>query len=121
MKLDDVLLQLEKLGNLQVKKTKARFAINPSNSYGIFLKDLKGLANEIGHNDELALQLFDTGIYEARLLCSKLYDRSHLTDELMEHWVGGFDNWEICDTFCMGLFGKSTLAVAKALQWSAYE
>jgi 3-methyladenine DNA glycosylase AlkD len=121
MKLNDVLLQLEKLGDPEVKKTKERFAINPKKSYGIFLKDLKAFAKQIGPNDDLALQLFDTGIYEAMILCSKMYNRDNITDQLMEKWIKMFDNWEICDTFCMGLFGKSAFAVAKALEWSGYE
>jgi 3-methyladenine DNA glycosylase AlkD len=121
MKLNDVLSQLEKLGDPEVKRTKERFKINPNNSYGIFLKDIESLAKFIGPNDELALQLFDSGIYEARLLCSKLYNRDQLSNQLMEKWIAVFDNWEICDTFCMGLFGKSRFAVSKALEWSAYE
>jgi 3-methyladenine DNA glycosylase AlkD len=84
MKLNDVLLQLEKLGDPEVKKTKERFAINPKKSYGIFLKDLKAFAKQIGPNDDLALQLFDTGIYEAMILCSKMYNRDNMTDQLME-------------------------------------
>lgn len=116
----DILHQLEQLGNPEVKRTKERFAIHPKNSYGIFLRDIEILAKKIGPNDDLALELFDTGIYEARLLCSKIYNRDHLTNQLMEKWVDVFDNWEICDTFCMGLFGKSQFAVAKGLEWSAY-
>lgn len=120
MKINEVLYQIEKLGKPEVKRTKERFAIHPKNSYGIFLKDLEIIAKRIGPNDDLAVELFNTGIYEARLLCSKLYNRDHLTSQLMDKWVKTFDSWEICDTFCMGLFGKSSLAVAKALEWSAY-
>jgi 3-methyladenine DNA glycosylase AlkD len=38
----------------------------------------------------------------------------------MEKWVKTFDNWEICDTFCMGFFGVSPLALKKAFQWVEY-
>ena len=104
-----------------MKQTKARFAITAEHSHGIFLKDLEALAKRIGKNDELALALFGSGIYEAKLLTSMLFNPHNLTDELMETWVSAFVNWEICDTFCMGFFGKSQYAVAKALKWSAYE
>lgn len=121
MQLNDVLAALEKMGSPEVKQTKARFAITADHSHGIFLKDLKLLAKQIGMNDKLALQLFDSGIYEARLLCSNIYNPAHLTEALMEKWVATFENWEICDTYCMGFFGVTPFAVSKALQWTTYE
>jgi 3-methyladenine DNA glycosylase AlkD len=121
MELSEVLQELEKLADPEVKKIKERFGITAENSYGIFLKDLKALAKRIGPNDDLALQLFDSGIYEGKLLCSDLYNPRNLTDQLMEKWVTAFENWEICDTFCMGFFGRSNLVLPKALQWVEYE
>jgi hypothetical protein len=96
----EVLTELEKLGSPEVKQIKAGFAITAENSHGIFLKDIKALAKRIGKNDALALERFDTGIYEARLLCSKLYNPRNMTEALMEKWSATFENWEICDTFC---------------------
>ena len=79
------------------------------------------IAKEIGQNNELALQLFDSGIYEGRLLCSKIFRPKDVTEPLMEKWVKTFENWEICDSFCMGLFSKSKFALAKILEWSERE
>jgi 3-methyladenine DNA glycosylase AlkD len=118
MELDEVLRELSELGDPDVKKVKARFAITADNSYGIFLKDLDALAKKIGKNDDLALRLFDTGIYEARLLTSRLFHPKNLTEALMEKWVATFENWEICDSFCMGFMGKSRFALPKALEWA---
>ncbi len=118
MDLKEILSELKKLGNPKVKKTKENFAIAVKNSYGIFLKDLNVLAKKIGKNDKLAIQLFDSGVYEARLLTSMLFNPKNLTEALMEKWVKVFDNWEICDTFCMNIFGKSSFAVKKAFEWS---
>jgi len=36
----------------------------------------------------------------------------------MEKWVKTFENWEICDSFCMGLFAKSKFAVTKIMEWT---
>ena len=76
------------------------------------------IAKEIGKNNELALQLFDSGIYEGRLLCSKIFKPKDITEPLMEKWVKTFENREICDSFCMGLFAKSRFAVPKILEWT---
>ena len=98
-----------------------KFGIISNNSLGIYHKDLKVIAKEIGTDNQLALQLFESGIYEARLLCSKLFNPKDVTEELMDKWVKTFENWEICDSFCMGLFSKSNFALAKILEWSQRE
>lgn len=98
-----------------------KFGIISNNSLGIYHKDLKIIAKEIGKNNDLALQLFDSGIYEARLLCSKMFNPKDVTEVLMEKWIKTFENWEVCDSFCMGLFSKSEFAVAKILEWSKRE
>ena len=95
-----------------------KFGIVSNNALGIYHKDLKIIAKEIGLNNELALQLFDSGIYEGRLLCSKMFKPKDITEELMEKWVKTFENWEICDSFSMGLFAKSEFALTKILEWT---
>ncbi len=98
-----------------------KYNIVAHNALGVYQKDLKEIAKKIGYNNALAIQLFDSGIYEARILCSKLFNPKNLTKELMEKWVQTFENWEICDSFCMGLFAKSEHAYEKALEWSHRE
>ena len=98
-----------------------KFGVVSNNSLGIYHKELKMIAKEIGQDNELALQLFDSGIYEGRLLCSKLFNAQDVTEQLMEKWVKTFENWEICDSFSMGLFSKSKYAVTKIKEWSKRE
>ena len=95
-----------------------KFGIVSNNSLGIYHKDLKLIAKDIGNDNKLALQLFDSGIYEARLLCSKIFKPKDITEELMDKWVITFENWEVCDSFSMGLFAKSEFALAKILEWT---
>lgn len=122
MTLEDILNKLHKLSNPQkVIFKENKFGIFSNNSLGIYHKDLKELAKEIGKNNLIALQLFDTGIYEARILCSKIYNPNDITQELMQKWVNTFENWEICDSFCMGFFAKSKYALQKTEEWSTNE
>ncbi len=95
-----------------------KFGVISNNSLGIYHKELKMIAKEIGQNNELALQLFDSGIYEGRLLCSKMFKPKDVTEQLMEKWVKTFENWEICDSFSMGLFAKSKFALTKIVAWT---
>ena len=122
MILEDVVKKLEGLANPEKVRLKSeKFGINADHSLGIYHKDLKLIAKELGHDNELAIALFDTGIYEARILCSKMYKPSDVTEELMEKWVKTFENWEICDSFCMGLFSKRAFARKKVFEWSLRE
>ncbi len=98
-----------------------KFGIISNNSLGIYHKELKMIAKEIGQDNELALQLFDSGIYEGRLLCSKMFKPKDVTEQLMEKWVKTFENWEICDSFSMGLFSKSKFARTKIVEWTERE
>ena len=119
---EDVIKKLKDLQNLdKVKLKREKFAIVAQNSLGIYHQDLKIIAKELGHNNDLALQLFDSGIYEARILCSKMFKPADITEELMERWVQTFENWEICDSFCMGLFAKSAFARQKIGEWTLRE
>ena len=104
---------------IEIKEKK--FGIISINPLGIYHKDLKALAKKLPQDDDLAIELFESNIYEARLLCSKMFNIENLTEELMDHWCRTFENWEICDSFCMGLFAKSKYAVKKAIEWSARE
>ena len=119
MNLAQVIERLEALGNpekIVIKEKK--FGITARNSLGIYHKDLKQIAKETGKDNQLALDLYDTGIYEARLLCSKIYDPECISEEQMDKWAAEFENWEICDSFCMGFFTKSKHALSKASEWS---
>ena len=119
MNVQQVVKRLEALAEPEkIILKEQRFGIKTNNSLGIYHKDLKEIAKEIGRDNQLAIELFDTGIYEAQILCSKIYDPDSISIEQMEHWVATFENWEICDSFCMGFFAKSHHALAKAMQWS---
>jgi 3-methyladenine DNA glycosylase AlkD len=122
MTFKQIISELKKLGDKdKVILKEKKFGIIANNSLGIYHNDLKELAKQIDKDNQLAIKLFDSGIYEARVLCSKLYNINDLTENLMEKWVTTFENWGICDTFCMGLFAKSKFAISKAIEWTDRE
>lgn len=123
MNLKQAVEALQKLGDPQVAERKAkRFGITQSaQTLGIYQKDLNTLAKKIGKDSSLGLALFETGIYEARILCSKIYRPKDLTEELMEDWVQTFDNWEICDSFSMKFFTSSPYVDQKIAAWTQRE
>jgi len=71
----------------------ARFGINPENTYGISIPNLRKLAKEIGKDHVLAQELWSSGIHEAQILASMIDDPKMVTEEQMENWVKDFDSW----------------------------
>lgn len=119
MNLQETLDRLRSISDPEVVAIKqSRFGIIANQAWGIYQKDLDSLAKEIGQDNQLAFELFETGIYEAKLLCSKICDPTTITSNQMNRWVATFENWEICDSFCMGCFTKTHEALNNAFAWT---
>jgi 3-methyladenine DNA glycosylase AlkD len=83
----------------------ARFGIKSTlNILGVPSKHIYSLAKNIGTNHELALELWRTGILEARILGAFIADPKLITKSVMNNWVHDFDNWAVCDCACMHCF-----------------
>ena len=84
---------------------------------GISSKFLFTLARNIGPNHELALELWNTRVYEARLLAALVADPKQMTKRTMGLWARDFDNWAICDGVCMHCFRDTPYAHELARRW----
>ena len=115
----EVLAELKKFDNPANVKGMARFGITSTNTLGVSIPTLRGLAKPYRLDHALALDLWESGIHEARILAAFVDDPDQLTESQMEEWVKDFDSWDVCDQVCSGLFDKIPLAHKKAIQWSA--
>jgi 3-methyladenine DNA glycosylase AlkD len=97
----------------------ARYAIRSNHAYGVAMKDIKALGKTLGPNQELASALWDTGVYEARMLASFVGDPAELSSAQMDRWCKDFDNWAFCDAMSFNLFDRTPHAWAKVKQWSS--
>jgi len=99
-----------------------RFGISTcQEALGIPAPVLQKIAREIGRDHALALELWKSGVHEARCVAALIDDPKLVTGEQMERWVRDFDNWAVCDNCCGRLFDKTQLAYRKALEWSRRE
>ncbi len=117
-KLDEILRGLKSLGNPKAVEGMAKFGINPRNTYGVSIPDLRKLAKEIGKNHTLAQGLWQSGIHEARILASMVDEPKSVNEKQMDKWVRDFDSWDVCDQVCMNLFEDTPFAYRKASAWS---
>lgn len=115
---EQILDRLKELSDPEAVEGMARFGINPENTFGVSIPNLRKLAKKIGRNHELAQQLWSSGFHEARILASMIDDPEEVTEEQMESWVKEFDSWDVCDQCCMNLFDETQFAYQKAFEWS---
>jgi len=80
----------------------ARYAIPSDNALGVSVANIRVLGKRLGRNHELAGALWDTGVYEARMLTSFVDEPERVTAAQMDRWSRDFDNWAIVDTDANG-------------------
>ena len=95
-----------------------RYGITTTKAYGVAMRDILALGKQLGRDHELALALWDTGWYEARLLTAYVDDPALVTAAQMDRWARDFDNWGVVDTVCFSLFDRTPHAWRKVDQWS---
>lgn len=122
MDLDTISRRLKSLGSPENVAGMARFGIVTKKAFGVPAADLKQLAKEIKREvkdrHSLALELWETGVHDARAVAYLIDDPKLVTEEQMDSWAADFDNWAIVDGTCGHLFCRSPLAYRKVAEWS---
>ena len=97
----------------------ARFGItSKAEQLGIAMPVLRALARAHRRNHALALELWASGIHDARILATLVENPNQITRAQMDQWVRDADNWALTDALAF-LFGRTDFAEAKARAWSA--
>lgn len=121
MRYEQVINELKSLANPDNVAGMVRFGIKQDNLLGISMKTLEPVAKRIKKDHALALQLWESGIHEARLLACMIDDPKQVTEVQMEAWVADFDSWDVCDQACSKVFHKTPYAYSKVVEWTARE
>jgi 3-methyladenine DNA glycosylase AlkD len=116
----DILAELKRRGSQRNVDGMARYGIVvPSGKiFGVSVGTLRDLGKKLGRHHELALALWDTEWYEARMLAAFVDEPALVTPAQMDRWCRAFDNWAICDHCCFHLFDKTPHAYKKVAQWA---
>ena len=118
MEAKEMLARLESMSDPKAVEGMARFGINPETALGVSIPALRKIAKEAGKDHSLALDLWASGIHEARILAGMVDDPAEVTEEQMDDWAAGFDSWDVCDQVCMNLFWLTPFARDKCFEWS---
>jgi len=99
-----------------------RFGIVTQKSFGITAPVLKQFTKEVKKDatdrHALALELWETGIYDARAVAFLIDDPKLVTPKQMNAWAKDFDNWATVDGTCGYLFCRTPFAYEKAVEWA---
>ncbi|MFH1428618.1 MAG: DNA alkylation repair protein [Candidatus Margulisiibacteriota bacterium] len=121
MQYNDIISKLKSLSDPKAVEGMARFGINSENTFGVSVPDLRAIAKAAGKDHQLALELWESGIHEARILASMVDVFKEVTEEQAEAWVKEFDSWDVCDQCIMNLFRYLPSAYQKAIEWGRRE
>jgi 3-methyladenine DNA glycosylase AlkD len=117
----EILRELKGKANPDNVKGMARYGMTSEKRLGVSVPNMRMIAKKVGKKHELALELWKTGIPEAKIVAAMVGEPEKLTEEQMEDWVKEIDSWDICDQVCMNLFEKTPLARKKIFDWSERE
>jgi len=113
------LRELRAMGERRNIDGMARSGIRAKAIYGVAKPKMDEVARRIGKNHNLALELWATGVHDARILAGMIDEPGKVRASQMERWVRDFDNWDVCDGTCCHLFVFAAPAWAKAVEWSS--
>lgn len=110
-----VMNELESLGTAQNRKVYARYGVD-ENKFGVSYADLYKLQKKIKVDHDLAMQLWESGNHDARVLATLIADPLKTTDKLAESWMKEVSNYVLMEMLTKFL-AKTPLAHKKAEKW----
>lgn len=118
---EEILNTLKEKARPDQLKGMAKFGMAVEERLGVSVPEMRKIAKEVGKDHKLALELWKTGIIEARIVAAMIAEHEKLTEKQMEDWIKDINSWDVCDQVCMNLFEKTPLAWKKILDWSKRE
>lgn len=117
MDVDAVIAELRDRADPSRKPGMARVGIDVSRALGVSVPDIRAVAKRCGTDQDLALELWRTGIHEARMLATLAADPGALTADEMEAWARDISSWDLCD-LAADLFGRTPTGRSTIHAWA---
>lgn len=120
--IDEITARLESEADPEFRKKLAHFGVPTEKALGIKVPVVRAIAKEINsgpknekeereiRNHALAMELWETGIHEARTLAPMIASARLLTPADMDRWTADFASWDTCD-LCVGNLFRNTAFV----------
>lgn len=115
---DEVITHLKSISTHAHLQGMQKFGIDSTHAIGVSIPQLRAVAKKIKVNHTLALELWKTGVHEARILASMIDDPAQVTGKQIDSWVKDFNSWDLCDQVCGNLFDRTPHVVDKVTKYS---
>jgi len=105
---------------LGIQKWNHRYSLNNGlKSYGIGLTILRKLSKQIGRDRNLAMELWDTDIYDAKIIALLIDDPKQITREQAEMQVEDVGHGHLAHVFssCGASLAKTDFVVPMLVEW----
>ena len=112
----EVMTQLKKLGTAQTVKILQRHGA-PDNMFGVKVGDLKPLAKKLKGQQQLAIELFETGNSDAMYLAGLVADGSQMTKSLLDRWAKQAPWYMISEYTVPWVASESKHGKSLAMKW----
>jgi 3-methyladenine DNA glycosylase AlkD len=113
-----ILRELQSAADPRVKEKMAYFGVRVPKAHGISAPVLHQFAKQVGKSQELAEELWQSGIHEARILATLIGEPQKINSAQMERWVRDFNSWDVVDAACCYLYAYAEPAWSKVGLWS---
>jgi 3-methyladenine DNA glycosylase AlkD len=91
-----LLIQLQKLGKPKTVAIYTKHGVTGA-CYGVNYGDLKPLAKKVGKNQTLALELWKSGVHDARIAATMIAEPQKMSRADIETWVGDCNNYVLTE------------------------
>lgn len=111
-----IMSELKEKGSAQTRKTYGNHGA-PSEMFGVKVGDMKQIAKKIKGDQELALQLFETGNIDAMYLAGIVADGSKMTKKQLDTWAKAASWYMISEYSVPGVAHENEHARELAIKW----
>ncbi len=112
----EIVAKLEKLGLASYKKVILKHDIHEP-VYGVKVEELKKFQKQIKKDYQLALDLYETGIYDAQYLAGLIADESKMTKKDLKRWLAKANGRAVCGFTVAWIAAESKFGKELALEW----
>jgi 3-methyladenine DNA glycosylase AlkD len=112
----EILREIEPLGSPGYKKVLFNHGAKEP-CFGVKIEELKKIQKRIKKDYRLALDLYDTGVYDAMYLAGLIADDPKMTREDLERWVEKSDNGAVSGSTVPWVAAGSPHGMELALEW----
>jgi|SRR5687768_4965208 len=116
MTADQVVNQLRPLGSESYKRILLNHGIKEP-VLGVKVEELKKIQKRVKKDHALALELYDTGIYDAQYLAGLIADEAKMTKKDLRHWLKKANCAALCGSIVAAVAAESAHGWDLATEW----